>query len=329
MPLRFFATARSNGATLLNYIEVTGLLVHDGVVSGAAVHDHVTGRDAEIHADLTVNATGPWSERVASHGRCRRSDPPLARRHARAARTHVQHGDQPPASRRATATSWCRSARCPSSGPARGSVEDPDDLGVPEDHVARHGDGGVEADPCGRDATHRAAWSAARPLIGSRGDADSGRELSRTFKTIDHAAEGGAEGFVTITGGKAHHAPRDGGGLRRRRLPQARRRRAVPHAGDGAAPPRRLLRRVMVVLEPGPGGATEPPDRPAWAHRTFRVFRFDARRRTVAVRPVRGRGGTREHGAGRASDGSRSTAIRRSPSGTPASTPRAAPAASA
>ena len=51
-------------------------------------------------------------------------------------------------------------------------------------------------------ATHRAAWSAARPLIGSRGDADSGRELSRTFKTIDHAAEGGAEGFVTITGGK-------------------------------------------------------------------------------------------------------------------------------
>ena len=40
--------------------------MHDGVVSGAAVHDHVTGRDAEIHADLTVNATGPWSERVAS-----------------------------------------------------------------------------------------------------------------------------------------------------------------------------------------------------------------------------------------------------------------------
>ncbi|MEX0651786.1 MAG: FAD-dependent oxidoreductase, partial [Actinomycetota bacterium] len=34
-------------------------------------------------------------------------------------------------------------------------------------------------------------------------DADSGRELSRTFKTIDHAVEDGVEGFVTITGGKA------------------------------------------------------------------------------------------------------------------------------
>ena len=48
MPLRFFATAKRNGASLLNHLEVTGLLIHDGVVSGAAVHDHVTGHDAEI-----------------------------------------------------------------------------------------------------------------------------------------------------------------------------------------------------------------------------------------------------------------------------------------
>ena len=53
-----------------------------------------------------------------------------------------------------------------------------------------------------RDAPFRSAWSAARPLIGSKDDADSGRELSRTFKTIDHAVDDGLEGFVTITGGK-------------------------------------------------------------------------------------------------------------------------------
>src|SRR5207249_11732391 len=47
----------------------------------------------------------------------------------------------------------------------------------------------------------RAARSAARPLIGAK-DADSGHELSRTFKTIDHV-EDGVAGFVTITGGKA------------------------------------------------------------------------------------------------------------------------------
>lgn len=57
--------------------------------------------------------------------------------------------------------------------------------------------------PLVRQAPFRAAWSAARPLIGPRkADADSGRELSRTFKCFDHVHEG-VEGFVTITGGKA------------------------------------------------------------------------------------------------------------------------------
>ena len=105
------------------------------------------------------------------------------------------------------------------------------------------------------DATHRAAWSAARPLIGSRGEADSGRELSRTFKTIDHAAEGGAEGFVTINGGQGHHPARDGRGLCRRRLPQAGGRRALPNTRHDPVAAYRLLRRMM-------------------ATRAFRVFRF-------------------------------------------------------
>jgi glycerol-3-phosphate dehydrogenase len=81
-------------------------------------------------------------------------------------------------------------------------VEDPDDLGVPDDHVRRMYEEGAKLIPAVRHATERTAWSAARPLIGSRDEADSGRELSRTFKTIDHRVEDGIEGFVTITGGK-------------------------------------------------------------------------------------------------------------------------------
>jgi glycerol-3-phosphate dehydrogenase len=201
MPLRFFATARRNGASLLNHMEVTGLLVHDGVVSGAAIHDHVTGRDAEIHADLTVNATGPWSEKVAVMAGV---DVPIR---------------PSPGVMLALRGRFCNMVinRLHASGdgdivvPQRGLsivgtsswvVEDPEDLGVPEDHVERMVVEGSKLIPAVATATRRAAWSAARPLIGTRGDADSGRELSRTFKTIDHAAEGGAEGFVTITGGK-------------------------------------------------------------------------------------------------------------------------------
>jgi glycerol-3-phosphate dehydrogenase len=201
MPLRFFATARRNGASLLNHVEVMGLLMHDGVVSGAAVHDHVTGHDAEIHADLTVNATGPWSEQVATMAGVdvpiRPSPGVLLALRGRMCNMVINHlhasgdGDIVVPQRALSivgTSSWV--------------VEDPDDLGVPDDHVARMVTEGSKLIPAVATATHRAAWSAARPLIGSRGDADSGRELSRTFKTIDHAAEGGAEGFVTITGGK-------------------------------------------------------------------------------------------------------------------------------
>jgi glycerol-3-phosphate dehydrogenase len=82
-------------------------------------------------------------------------------------------------------------------------VEDPDDLSVPADHVERMYSEGAKLIPAVRRAEQRAAWSAARPLVGSRGAGDDGRELSRTFKTFDHKETDGLEGFVTITGGKA------------------------------------------------------------------------------------------------------------------------------
>src|SRR6185436_18107181 len=65
MPLRFFATAKHHGAELYNFMEVLDLVVQDGTVAGARVRDHVTGTEGEIHADMVVNATGPWSEAIA------------------------------------------------------------------------------------------------------------------------------------------------------------------------------------------------------------------------------------------------------------------------
>lgn len=200
MPMRFFATAKSNGAVLLNYVEVTGMLMHDGVVSGAAVHDHVSGRDAEIHADLVVNATGPWSEKVAKMASVdvpiRPSPGVLLAVRGRLCNMVVNHlhksgdGDIVVPQRGLSVV-----------GTSSWVVEDPDDLDVPQDHVRRMVEEGSKLIPAVREAEFRAAWSAARPLIGSK-DADSGRELSRTFKTIDHAEADGVEGFVTITGGK-------------------------------------------------------------------------------------------------------------------------------
>jgi glycerol-3-phosphate dehydrogenase len=199
--LRFFATARHNGADIRPYVEVIGLLLHDGVVSGALVRDHVTGKEGEIHANLVVNAAGPWSGQVAAMAGASVPITPS------------------PGVLLALRGRYCNMVinRMHKSGdgdivvPQRGLsvvgtsswvVEDPDELPVPEDHVERMYAEGSKLIPALRKAPRRAAWSAARPLVGAAGAA-TGRELSRTFQTFDHAERDGVDGFVTITGGKA------------------------------------------------------------------------------------------------------------------------------
>jgi glycerol-3-phosphate dehydrogenase len=61
------ATMRSAiraGALAANYVETTALLKPDGRVRGAVVRDVLTGQTASIRANVVVNATGPWSDRL-------------------------------------------------------------------------------------------------------------------------------------------------------------------------------------------------------------------------------------------------------------------------
>jgi glycerol-3-phosphate dehydrogenase len=151
---------------------------------------------------VVINATGPWSERIAAMAGVdvpiRPSPGVLLALRGRLCNMVVNRmhksgdGDIVLPQRGLSivgTSSWV--------------VEDPDDLTVPADHVARMYAEGSKLIPAVRHAERRAAWSAARPLVGSRGEGDSGRELSRTFKTFDHKETDGLEGFVTITGGKA------------------------------------------------------------------------------------------------------------------------------
>ena len=202
MPLRFFATAQKNGADLRNYMEVLEVVANQRVVSGALVRDQVTGKVGEIRADLVVNATGPWSEKVAAMAGVDVPISPspgvmLALRgrlcNMVVNRLHRSGDGDIIVPQRALSI----------VGTSSWTVEDPEELDVPEDHVRRMYEEGVKLIPAVAQAEFRAAWSAARPLIGSRGAADTGRELSRTFKTYDHAETDGVDGFLTITGGKA------------------------------------------------------------------------------------------------------------------------------
>ena len=162
MPLRFFATARHNGAEIHPYIEVQDLIVHDRVVSGAVVHDHVTGKDGEIHADIVVNATGPWSEKIAAMAgsTCRSAPPPACcSRCAVASATWSSTAS----TSRATATSWYPSGDSPSSGPARGRSTTPTISGSPR----------ITSRRC----TRRAPSSS--PPCSRRSSAPRGRQLGR------------------------------------------------------------------------------------------------------------------------------------------------------
>jgi glycerol-3-phosphate dehydrogenase len=201
MPLRFFATARRNGAVLRPFTEVTGLRCVAGRVTGAIVRDRLTGRDADIPADLVVNATGPWSQRIAELAGAvvplRPSPGVLLALHGRLCnlvvnRLHPAGDGDIVVPQRALSV----------VGTSSWVTDDPDDLGVPDEHVEAMVREGARLLPAVARARHRAAWSAARPLIGATGAA-GGRELSRTFKCFDHAVTDGVEGFVTITGGKA------------------------------------------------------------------------------------------------------------------------------
>ena len=202
MPLRFFSTAKRNGADLRNFVEVLDLVVNARVVSGAVVRDHVTGKVSEIKADVVVNATGPWSEKIAAMAGVdvpiRPSPGVMLALRGRLCnmvvnRMHRSGDGDIIVPQRALSI----------VGTSSWTVDDPEELDVPEDHVQRMYEEGAKLIPAVARAEFRSAWSAARPLIGSRGDADTGRELSRTFKTYDHAETDGVEGFVTITGGKA------------------------------------------------------------------------------------------------------------------------------
>ncbi|HZD70103.1 MAG TPA: FAD-dependent oxidoreductase, partial [Actinomycetes bacterium] len=178
LPLRFLAAARRGGARLHPFTEVVGLLRHAGRVRGVAARDRTSRRELRIAADLVVNATGPWSERLAAMAGARvpvRPSPGvlLALRgrlcNLVINRLHPAGDGDIIVPQRALSV----------VGTSSWVVDDPDDLEVPEAHVQAMYREGAKLLPAVATAAYRAAWSAARPLIGDTG-ASSGRELSRT-----------------------------------------------------------------------------------------------------------------------------------------------------
>jgi glycerol-3-phosphate dehydrogenase len=211
VPLRFFATARRNGADIRPFTEVIAVTTAGQIVTGVKVRDHAAGRDYEIGADLVINAAGPWAGRVAALAgvqvavatsagamvavRGRHCNMVVSRLHASG------DGDVVVPQRGLTVV-----------GTSSWPTSDPDDPTIPPGQIETILNEGAALLPVLATAEIRAAWSAARPLVGAtkrarradRTAARSRRALSPELRCFDHAADTTPmDGFVTIAAGTA------------------------------------------------------------------------------------------------------------------------------
>lgn len=196
--LAFLATARANGAQVRPFTEVTDLVRSGQSVRGVRLIDHRTGQAETLGADLVVNATGPWAHAIAAMAGVEVPVSPTAgvmvTVSPRLNHMVINRLDRPGdgdivVPQRTTSiigtTSW--------------TIRDPDQIDLPQDHIARMIAKGTELLPAVAQARTRGVGAAARPLI--RKKASDERDLSRTFECFDHTDDG-VEGFVTISGGK-------------------------------------------------------------------------------------------------------------------------------
>lgn len=198
--LAFLATAESNDATVLPYREVEALVIRASSVEGAIVRDRRTGERVTLEADIIVNATGPWADRIAALAGV---EVPVAPTAGVMVAVNGRYVDRvinrmaPPGD----GDIVLPQRRTVVIGTSSWSVADPDAIAIPAEHVALMLERGRALVPRLQEGQTRAVFAAARPLVGRVGGADAGRELSRTFQCFDHAADG-VDGFVTIIGGK-------------------------------------------------------------------------------------------------------------------------------
>jgi glycerol-3-phosphate dehydrogenase len=197
--LFFLATAQANGATVKTYREVIEITHSGQSVSGVLVRDTRTGKTEHIGADIVINATGPWSGKVAQRAGCDVPVIPTAGVMVsipQRINRMVIHRMYLPGDGDILVPQRLTSLLGTSSWP----VQDADAIDIPREHVQRMIDLTAQMMPIVKSLQPRGVWAAARPLIGSAKLAD-GRELSRTFECFDHEKEG-VQGFITITGGK-------------------------------------------------------------------------------------------------------------------------------
>jgi glycerol-3-phosphate dehydrogenase len=188
------------GASIRSYSEVIALHKDDMTVTGVRVKDHRKGNIYDLYADFVINATGVWAGEIA-----------------KLAGIHIpiipSKGVMVVIDRRLF-TRVVNRLRFPANGDiivphistaiigtTSVSMEDPDQCPITAAEVDEMIREGAVLSPFVKEARMVRAYAGNRPLFGAE-PGEEGREISRTFKVLDHETRDGVSGLITITGGK-------------------------------------------------------------------------------------------------------------------------------
>ena len=223
------------GGRFESYSKVTAIRLGDGRVRGVRYRNTHTGEERAVCCELVINAAGGWAQSVAAlagidvHVRCDKGtllvvNHRLSRRVINRCRKPGDGDILVPAG----PVCILGTSSMPVPGP-EGLTISPEEI----DGLLRLGS---EMVPGLREARVLRAFCGVRPLCAPRAaGATGGREISRGFVLIDHKAQNGLDGFVSILGGKLTTYRLMAAAVLRLRGSQTRRCRGVRHGQDDFA----------------------------------------------------------------------------------------------
>src|SRR3954466_6312643 len=191
--------ARHHGAQVLTYHLVKALEGKDQI-TGAVCEDMRTGEDVHIHAAYVVNAAGAWAGKIAALAGVKVTVVPgkgtmIAMNH-RMINTVVNRCKLP-----ADGDIIVPIRTVAVIGTTDVHVPDPDVYGIEPHEVALMLEEGEQLVPGISRARVLRAWAGVRPLYKDQ-DVKDDRDISRTYKLLDHEARDGVMGLISIVGGK-------------------------------------------------------------------------------------------------------------------------------
>lgn len=192
--------AKQHGGQVLNYHNVIDLLCENNRVIGALVEDLRTGEQKRIEAAYVLNAAGAWAGKIAGMAGVQVSVVPgkgtmVAMNH-RMVNTVINRCKLP-----ADGDIIVPIHTVAVIGTTDIAVPDPDVFGIDPEEVTFMLEEGEKLVPGFSSYRALRAWAGVRPLYK---DVDTGddRDISRTYKLLDHSTRDGVEGFMSIVGGK-------------------------------------------------------------------------------------------------------------------------------